>query len=104
MQLSSDTAERLISPDTEPKTKITSGLWWMLLGSVTMAMMNIGAKVIKLNTTITFMQVNMVRAFIMALGCYLHARWIGIDIHDVPREGRGWVFGRALFGFFSSSL
>lgn len=77
------------------------GMLYMLMGSTSMGLMNVGAKILKINTTVSVLQLGLFRALVMVLGCYGHARIIKVDILDIPQDKAKWVFARAFFGFLS---
>lgn len=64
--------------------------------------MNVVAKYIYTETEINYLQIGVFRSFCMALGCYIHARCLKINVLDIPKEKRFLVFCRAFFGFSSS--
>jgi drug/metabolite transporter (DMT)-like permease len=83
--------------------KTNIGLWYMLMGSVTMGLMNIIASALKVYTDITVFEVCYFRALVMALGCIFHSWYKGFTILDIPNEGNlpSLVSMRAVFGYFS---
>ena len=79
-------------------------LLYMLMGSVSMGSMNVAAKFVSSETQVTVMQMGMFRGFFMALGCFVHAKFAGINVLGIPSGFGLLVFMRALFGFFSAML
>jgi hypothetical protein len=76
----------------------------MLIGSLSMSLMNVAVKFVKQYTTITVIEVCYFRSFIMTLGCMFHARCAGFSVIEVPTSDLGkLVFLRAFFGFFAFS-
>ena len=75
---------------------------FMLMGSTSMALMNIFSKLVKNETNIAVMQMGAFRFLIMAVGCFIHARCTGVELTKFPGNTRNWVFPRALFGYLSS--
>lgn len=56
----------------------------MLLGSSTMAVMNVIAKFIKKETDASVFELCYFRALIMAIGCFMHAKYAKVNVIDVP--------------------
>lgn len=77
------------------------GLLWMLMGSLTMSMMNVFVKIIKRNTSVSVLQVVCVRGIVMTIGCYFHAKCVKVNVLDIDRSKAVLVFLRALTGFCS---
>lgn len=76
----------------------------MLMGSTTMAIMNILSKVIYRNTEITFLQVSIFRALFMAVGSFALTQLGGIDVLAIPRNMSLKLFFRAVFGTISATF
>ena len=81
--------------------KSINGVLYMLMGSTSMAFMNIGAKLLKLHSSVSVLQLGFFRGLIMAVGCYLHTRVSNIDPLLVPKDKAKGVFSRAFFGYLS---
>ena len=56
------------------------GMLYMLMGSTCMALMNIGAKFIKLTSKVSVLQIGLIRGLIQAVGCFIHAKVSGVDV------------------------
>lgn len=77
---------------------------FMFMGSTSMGMMNVAAKFVSSDTSVSVMQMGTVRGFFMALGCFIHCKCAGIEICKIP-DGLGFLVSmRALFGFLSSQM
>ena len=74
----------------------------MLMGSVSMSMMNISAKFVSKETQINFLQMGAFRGLCMALGCFIHAKCRGINVFEIPEGFRVQVVLRGLAGVGSS--
>jgi hypothetical protein len=63
----------LINVDHGKPKRTNIGLLYMLLGSLSMSMMNVSAKLINRYTDVTVLEVCYFRGVIMAFGCTLHS-------------------------------
>lgn len=89
-------------PIVPRKTNI--GLLYMLIGSLSMSMMNLSAKFVKQETSVAVLEVCYFRSLVMLLGCYAHTVLAQTTVLDIPTKNKGkWVFLRAFFGFFSQA-
>ena len=85
--------------------KTNIGLLYMLLGSLSMSLMNVSAKLINRYTDITVLEICYFRGLIMAIGCTIHSYCGGFTLIDIETsELAKWVFWRSFLGFFSFSL
>ena len=75
---------------------------FMLMGSTSMAVMNVFAKLVKNQTNITALQMGAFRFLIMALGCFIHARCTNVKLTVFPGNTRVWILPRAIGGYLSS--
>ena len=76
----------------------------MLLGSLSMSLMNICAKLVKNDTDISVLEVCYFRGLIMTIGCLFHSYYSGFTVLDVPTKELGkWLFWRSFLGFLSFS-
>lgn len=67
-----------------------------------MGSMNVVAKYVSTETSVTVMQMGVFRGFFMTLGSYSHCRFRGIDFLKIP-DGMGLLLAmRGLFGSLSS--
>lgn len=89
------------SPTAPSESHILVAALWMLLGSTSMGSMNVVAKFVSTETTVTVMQMGMCRGFLMALGCFVHAKLKGLELLKINGYGV-WLLVRAFFGFASS--
>lgn len=76
----------------------------MLMGSTTMAIMNILSKVIYRNTAITFLQISIFRALFMSVGSFILAQIGGVDVLAIPKDQSLKLYFRALFGTISATF
>ena len=77
----------------------------MFLGSLSMSLMNVTAKMINLKTDITVVEVCYFRGLIMAIGCTLHSYLSGFSVIDIKDSTlANWVFWRSFLGFLSYSF
>ena len=74
----------------------------MLMGSTSMAFMNIFAKLVKNETNISALQMGAFRFLIMVIGSFIYARCIGVSLTEFPGNTRPWVLSRAFAGYCSS--
>jgi len=72
------------SPLIAEQSQTVNGMLYMLVGSISMAFMNVCAKVLKLNTEVSVLQLGLFRSFVMALGCYSHAKFSGVNPTEIP--------------------
>ena len=71
----------------------------MLFGVTLMSFMNIGAKLVKINTQHSVLKVAFIRSFIMSVGSYSHGRFIyGVDPFKMSKAMWKLMFWRSLFG------
>jgi uncharacterized membrane protein len=73
----------------------------MLMGSITMGLMNFLAKLIREWTTVTSLQVSLFRAFGMTFGSFTFCKLNSIDILLVPRDVAHDFLYRCIFGYVS---
>ena len=71
------------------------------MGSLTMSLMNVTVKFIKKNCHVSVIEVAYFRGVIMAIGCYIHARLINVNVLEINKSKSPNVFYRCLFGFLS---
>lgn len=91
-----ETVNRAENEEVKAKEKPSRkniGLLYMFLGSLSMSLMNVTAKMINQTTEITVLEVCYFRGLVMAIGCTV------IDIKDSNLAK--WVLWRYLLGFLS---
>lgn len=76
----------------------------MLAGSIAMSLMNVSAKFLKQYTLVSVLELCYFRAFVMAVGCYGHAKYSRINLLDIPEEKSHYILLRSIFGMFSFSF
>lgn len=77
----------------------------MFLGSLSMSLMNVTAKMINQTTEVTVLEVCYFRGLIMAIGCTLHSYVSGFSLIDINDSTLAkWVFWRSFLGFLSFSF
>ena len=68
-----------------------------------MAIMNIFAKYVQRDTSVTYLQMGAFRFLCMAVGCFIHARCAGISLTQFPSLNlKRWTLGRGVFGALSA--
>jgi drug/metabolite transporter (DMT)-like permease len=73
----------------------------MLMGSVSMGLMNVVAKLIREWTKVTALQTSLFRAFGMTYFSYLYCKSNKIDILSIPKPVATLLFMRCVFGYIS---
>ena len=73
----------------------------MLMGSSTMAIMNIFAKLVKTESNINVLELCYFRAFFMLWGCYFHAKYSKVNVINIPKDKSFLILLRSIFGFLS---
>ena len=74
---------------------------YAFIGSITMGLMNVVAKVLRNYTKVSALQVTFWRSFGMAVGCFIFCKIKGHDILEVPRSVSMHLFLRVFFGYIS---
>lgn len=103
-----ETVNRAENEEVKAKEKTSRkniGLLYMFLGSLSMSLMNVTAKMINQTTEITVLEVCYFRGLVMAIGCTLHSYMSGFSVIDIKDSTLAkWVFWRSLLGFLSFSF
>mmetsp|Transcript_24284 Transcript_24284/g.17099 ORF Transcript_24284/g.17099 Transcript_24284/m.17099 type:complete len:109 (-) Transcript_24284:312-638(-) len=73
----------------------------MLIGSCTMAIMNISVKYVHLLTPVSVFELCYFRGIAMFIGSQVHAWSYQINPINIPKSSAKWLFMRAMFGVLS---
>ena len=79
----------------------TLAFFYMLMGSVTMGLMNFLAKLLREWTTVTSLQVTLFRALGMTFGSFVFCKLNKIDILFLPRDVAALLLYRSILGWIS---
>jgi hypothetical protein len=90
-----------VPPKKNVMSNSTLAFFYMLMGTVTMGLMNFLAKLLREWTTVTSLQVTLFRALGMTFGSFIFCKLNKIDILLLPRDMATLLFYRSILGWVS---